>query len=50
MMKKVDLQILKDLHVLSIPEYKNVVHMRRYCDGEENLFRDSDGFARSYHT
>jgi hypothetical protein len=41
---------LRDLNLLSTPECEYVVHMRRYCDGEGNLFQDFNGFARFYHT
>jgi hypothetical protein len=39
-------QILMNLYLSSAKEYENLVQMRRYCDGEESLFRDFEKFTR----
>lgn len=43
--EKIDLRVLKDLHLSSAMEYDKVVQMRRYCECDENRSLDFEGFA-----
>jgi hypothetical protein len=43
---KIDWEIFKDLHLVSISECGKVVCMRRYYVGEENRPRGLEGFLR----
>jgi hypothetical protein len=35
MMKKMDVEILMELHIFSTPDYENIVYVRKYCNGEQ---------------